>query len=138
MHLTQGSLFWGMNIDFVKKVTDLATTVSCKADEKIFEVGDRADYLYVLLKGSVTMERGKDKWYHVKNPGELFGWSALIQRDDYAASATCSTDAELLKIHRGSFLKLLETSVHDKAKLYEHFAKMLGRQLLEVYSSISC
>ncbi len=138
MHLVQGKLFWGMDIEFVKQVTDLAENVQCKDGEKIFDVGDQAEYFYVLLKGSVIMERGKDKWYTAKQPGEIFGWSALIRRGEYAASATSGIDTEILKIGRKPFLDLLEQSAGNKALLYEHFAKMLGDQLLEVYSSISC
>ena len=138
MHLAQGNLFWGMDIEFVKQVTELAENVQCKDGEIIFDVGDKADYFYVLLTGRVIMERGKDKWYTAKHPGEIFGWSALISRGDYAASATSGIDTEILKIERKSFLELLEKSPNNKATLYEHFAKMLGDQLLEVYSSISC
>jgi CRP-like cAMP-binding protein len=138
MHLAQGKLFWNMDIEFVKKVTDLAVTIQCKDGEMIFNVGDPADNLYVLLKGSVIMERGQDKWYTAKHPGEIFGWSALIHREVYEASATSGIDTELLKIERKPFLDLLEQSPENKAILFEHFAKMLGDQLLETYLSISC
>ena len=137
-HLAQGDLFWGLNIDFVKTLTDLAENISCKRGDKIFDVGDRADNFYVLLKGSIVMERGKDKLYTARNAGELFGWSALIRRESFAASATCSTDAELLRIERDAFLKLLSTSPENKAVMYEHLARKLGTQLLEVYVSITC
>jgi len=138
MHLAQGNLFWGMDIEFVKQVTELAENVQCKDGEKIFDVGDQAEHFYVLLKGRVIMERGKDKWHTVEHPGEMFGWSALIHRGNYAASATSGIDTEILKIGRKPFLDLLEESAENKALLFEHFAKMLGDQLLEVYSSISC
>ena len=138
MHLAQKDLFWGMDIDFVKKVTELAVHVSCKQGDLIFDIGESADFFFVLLKGTVTMERQKDKWHTAKNPGEIFGWSALIHRERYAASATCGSDTEMLKIRRDPFMQLLETSPKDKATLYEHFSKMLGDQLLEVYSSTSC
>jgi CRP/FNR family cyclic AMP-dependent transcriptional regulator len=138
MHLAQKDLFWGMNIDFVKKVTELAVQITCKSGDMIFDIGDTADYFYVLLKGSVTMKRHNEKWHTASKPGELFGWSALIRRERYAASAECGSDSEILKIRREPFLQLLETSPEDKSMLYEHFAKMLGDQLLEVYSSTSC
>ena len=138
MHFSQSDLFWGMSIDFVKSVTDLAVHITCHKGDKLFDNGEQADRLYVLLKGSVTMERGKDKLYTAEKAGEIFGWSALIHREDYAASATCSTKTELLNIKRDPFLKLLETSPADKANLYERLARMLGNQLLEVYISATC
>ena len=138
MRFTQGDLFWGMDIGFVKTVTDIAVHISCKQGEKLFDIGDPADHFYVLLKGSVTMERGKDQLYTAKHAGEIFGWSALIQRKDFAASATCGTDSEILKIARDPFLTALSESPQNKATLFEHLAKKLGNQLLEVYIHATC
>ncbi len=133
MQLRQGDLFWGMEIDFVRQVTEQTQHISCKEGDSLFKVGDPAGFFYILLKGSVTMERGKGKWYTAKQPGELFGWSALIHRKEFAASAFCDMDSELLKIERDPFLQLLESSPKDKAVLYEQLAKMIGNQLLDVY-----
>lgn len=138
MHLAQGGLFWGMDIDFVRSVTDIGETISYKEGDAVFNTGDPADNFYVLLRGSVVMERGKGQWHTADHPGELFGWSALISREAFSASAICKMDTELLKIAREPFLELLERSPECKAQLFEHFAKMLGNQLLEVYISANC
>ena len=138
MQLRQGDLFWGMNIEFVREMTELTVHLSCKEGDSLFKVGDPANFFFILLKGSVTMERGKGKWYTARQPGELFGWSALIHRKEFAASATCSADSELIKIEREPFLKLLESSPQNKAVLYEGLAKMIGNQLLEVYITTTC
>jgi CRP-like cAMP-binding protein len=138
MQLRQKDLFWGMNIDFVKEFTDLAVHISCKEGDNLFKVGDPAKYFFILLKGNVTMERGKGKWYTAKQPGEIFGWSALIHRPEYAASAACGTNSDLLKVESVPFLNLLSVKPENKAVFYEHLAKMIGNQLLEVYISITC
>lgn len=138
MHFSQGDLFWGMDIEFIKTVTDIAVNISCKKGDKLFEIGDSADHFYVLLKGSVMMKRGEDKLYTAEHAGEIFAWSALIKRETFAASATCNTDAELLKIERDPFLAALEKTPNNKAILFERLAKMLGNQLLEVYIAITC
>lgn len=138
MHFKQGDLFWGMDIEFVKAVTELAVHISCKEGERIFDIGDPADHFYVLLKGSVNMARGKDKLYTANHAGEIFGWSALIQRKDFAASATCAADSEILKIGRDTFLSTLEQVPQNKATLFEQLAKKLGNQLLEHYISTTC
>jgi len=138
MHFSQADLFWGMSIDFVKSATDLAVHITCHKGDKLFDIGDPADRFYVLLKGTVIMERGKDKLYTAQQPGEIFGWSALIHRDEYAASATCATDSELLNLKREPFMKLLKASPEDKATLYDRLSKMLGNQLLEVYIAATC
>jgi CRP-like cAMP-binding protein len=133
MPFSQADLFWGMSINFVTAATDLAVHITGNEGEPLFDIGEVADRFYVLLKGSVTMRRGKGKLYTAQQAGEIFGWSALIHREDYAASATCDTRSELLNIKSKPFLKLLNEHPEDKATLYERLAMMLGNQLLEVY-----
>lgn len=133
MPFSQADLFWGMSIEFVTAATDLAVHITCNEGDKLFDIGDSADRFYVLLKGRVTMKRGEDKLYTAEKAGEIFGWSALIHREDYAASAACNTKSELLNIKSKPFLKILGDHPNDKATLYERLAKMLGTQLLEVY-----
>jgi CRP-like cAMP-binding protein len=135
MHFSQSDLFWGMSIDFVKASTELAFHISCKEGEKLFDIGDKADRFYVLLKGSVTMKRGDGDLYTAQDAGEIFGWSSLIKRPEYAASATCDKETELLNIKAGPFLKLMDIYPNDKAVLFERLATMLGNQLLGVYIS---
>lgn len=136
MSFSQSDLFWGMSMDFVKGTTDLAVNVACKPEEKLFDIGDPADRFYIILKGSVTMRRGDGKLHTASKAGEIFGWSALIDRPEYAASATCDNVTALLKIDSRPFLELLEKSPQDKATLFYRLAKMLGNQLLDVYIGI--
>jgi CRP-like cAMP-binding protein len=134
-YLAQRDLFLGMDIEFVKKITELSEHISYKKGDIVFDIGEPADYFFVLLKGSVNMEREKDKWHTAQNPGEIFGWSSLIGREVYAAYAVCITDSDILKIEKEAFVELLDSSPEDKATLYEHLSIMLGSQLLEVYST---
>lgn len=46
-------------------------------------------------------------------------------------------DANLLKVNRGEFLKVLEKNPANEAVLFKRVAEMLGNRLLEVYPSIS-
>lgn len=138
MLVKQGELFRYLDLEFVKSITDLAIHLSCKQGERLFDIGDPAQFFYMLLKGSVKMERGDDQLYNTKEAGEIFGWSALIQRPQYAASATLVTDSEVLKFPIKPILELLEGSPKNKALLYEHLSRQLGNQLLEVYIARSC
>ena len=133
MYFSQSDLFWGMSKDFVKATTHMADQITCQEGDILFDIGDSADRFYVLLKGSVTMKRGDGKLYTAENAGEIFGWSSLINRTEYAASATCDKKTELLNIGSEPFLKLINELPQDKATLFERLARMLGNQLLEVY-----
>ena len=135
MSFSQSDLFWGMSTNFVTATTDMAVSITCKKGDKLFDIGDTADRFYILLKGSVTMKRGDGELHTAKKAGEIFGWSSLIKRPEYAASATCDIVTALLNIESKPFLELLDKSPQDKATLFERLAKMLGNQLLDVYTS---
>jgi len=67
------------------------------ADTLLFEEGEEADKLYLLLEGSVDLlmnldEKG-EKQIEIETlvAGEIVGWSALVEPHIYKASAAAST-----------------------------------------------
>ena len=89
MYLKQKDIFWAMNKEFVKEVMDIAVTESHQQGEWLFHGGDPANAFYILLKGRVKLILGETGHvvYIVSNAGEAFGWSSLIDRGSFSASA---------------------------------------------------
>lgn len=138
MYLKQGDLFWGMSKVFVKDAMQMATNQSFKEGDKLFSNGDDANHFFILLKGSVLLQHGDTgpKVYVARKPGEIIGWSALISRDAYSASAKCLEDTSLIKMEGKTFLETLEKNSNDKAILFERLSKMMGNRLLDIYPAI--
>jgi CRP-like cAMP-binding protein len=139
MYLKQGDLFWGMDKDFVKEAMDTTTKQNPNEGDLLFREGDSADYFYILIKGRVKLsigETGKTV-YMARHPGEIIGWSSMIGRDAYSASAECMEDANILKVNCNDFLKALAKDPANEAILFKRVAEMLGNRLLEVYPSIA-
>jgi cGMP-dependent protein kinase len=135
MNLNQKALFWGMNIESVKALTDLSISISGKNGDIIFDAGDEAQSFYILLKGQIIFEQRGER-FRIKSPGEIIGWPALIRRTVYGATATCAADTELVKIERDPFLAILEQTPQDKAALFERLEKNLGNDLLGISDSV--
>jgi CRP/FNR family transcriptional regulator, cyclic AMP receptor protein len=76
----------------------------------IFEQGDFAEYLYLVVSGEVTIhfkpEDGPLMTVTRVQPGGIFGWSAAINNPTYTSGAVCGLDSEVLRI-RGSDLRTL-------------------------------
>lgn len=76
----------------------------------VFEQGDFAEYLYLVVSGEVTIrfkpEDGPLMTVTRVQPGGIFGWSAAMGNPAYTSGAVCSLDSEVLHI-RGSDLRLL-------------------------------
>ena len=139
MYITQGDLFWGMSKTFVKDAMALTTKISCEDGHILFTEGDPADHFFILLKGRVMLSLGQTgpTVYIARHPGEIIGWSSLIGRDNYSASAKCLEPSQLIKADSRGFLECLERDPGNEAILYKRLAEMMSERLLAVYPSVS-
>ena len=76
----------------------------------VFEQGDCADYLYLLISGELTIHYKPDDGPIMNltriQPGGIFGWSAAMGNPTYTSGAVCTLDSEVLRI-RGADLRML-------------------------------
>ena len=138
MYIKIADLFLGMGKEFVIEAMDISTKLSHKEGDVLFYAGDQALHFYILLKGRVKLSLGQSGpvVYMAGNPGEIIGWSSLIGREIYSASAECMEPSDLLKFDRENFLKILKKNSANEAILFKRLAEMLGRRLLELYPNI--
>ena len=139
MYLKQKDIFGGMDRDIVKKIMEIAITESHQEGEWLFRAGDPANTFYILLKGRVKLSLGETGHvvYIVNNAGEAFGWSSLIGRKDFSASAECMTQAKLIKIDQEKLQKVLDKDPVNSLILFKRLAAILGNRLLQSYAIIS-
>ena len=139
MYLKQKDIFWEMDKDFVKDIMDIAVTETHKEGEWLFREGDPANSFYILLKGRIKLSLGKTGHiiYVVNNAGEAFGWSSLIGRESFSASAECMAESKLLIWDRDKLQQILEKDPTHSHLLYKRLAQLLGNRLLQSYTIIS-
>jgi len=138
MFIQQTDLFRGMDKDFVKETYDLTVKQSFEKGEFLFNEGDQASHFYILLKGRVrlgTQDTGQVV-HTVSRPGEAFGWSSLVGRDTYSASAECVQPTKLLKIDREEFQGILEKDPINGLSFFRRLAGALGERLISSYSAL--
>ncbi len=69
----------------IVKLASLAHEVTFQEDELILRAGERSEYFYLLLSGSVCVEvmaRAYSVRIQSLGSGDAFGWSALLDRHD--------------------------------------------------------
>ena len=139
MHLKMGDFIMGMGKEFATAAMEISDKMSLNQGNILFSDGDAAGYFYVLLKGQVQLSLGKTGpvVYRARHPGEMIGWSCLIGRETYSATAECVEPADLLRFDRESFLKILKKKPANEARLFKRLAEMLGNRLLELYPTIT-
>jgi CRP-like cAMP-binding protein len=135
MLIDQGDLLWGMDRQFVKDFMAVSTKVEFAKDALIFREGDQADYFWTLVEGSVrlTIGHASREIYIVDKAGESFGWSSLVDRNYYSATAECLEPAQLLQFEKNKLNDFLLKHVDSALVFYKRLAGMLGNRLIQCY-----
>lgn len=139
MYFQQSDLFEGLDEGFVKEFMDIGEKEIHKTGHTLFHEGDPAGYFFVLVQGRVKITIGDTGHtvYTVDRSGEVFGWSSLVGRAAYTASAECREPTKLLKIDVGRLNKVLEKDPATGLVFFKRLAGSLGNRLLQTYRMIS-
>ena len=137
MFIKQKDIFGSLSKDFVKEIMKTSETGSFQAGELLFQEGNPADWFYILLKGHVKLSLGQTGQvvYVVSNAGEAFGWSSLVGRPSYSASAKCVTATKLLKFDKEKLQNIVEKDTANGLALFKNLAAILGDRLLQGYTT---
>lgn len=135
MYLKQADLFWGMSQGFIQSITARAVKQEFKANDTIFKSDDAAKFFYVLIQGKVrlVLKQSGQQVYTSDRIGEIFGWSALIGRPDYAADVICEAPTLVLRFKKEDVTQLLENDAENAVLFYRQLAGALGNRLLQAY-----
>jgi len=118
--------------------TLLAASLSTErlpAGREVFRQGDRGDKLYVIGRGTVTVnvraegsqdEPGKENMVAVLEDGDYFGETALIEDKPRNATIRTRTDSVFLTLPCDAFLRLLDTSPGLRSR-FETVSRQRGR-----------
>src|SRR5512137_677431 len=93
MAIMEADLFKGVSQRFITRIANGAEEQNYKKDSVIFNRGEDAPHFYVLAAGDVHIDiGGAEGTLAVSRPGEVFGWSALVEPYRYTATARCVQD----------------------------------------------
>src|SRR5262249_11707055 len=92
--------------------------------ETLYQAGDDADALYLIVSGAVDVVDGSHAVARY-GPGEVFGEAALVPGERRAVTTPVALDAVLLVLPRGAIDRLLEL----QPSLHQRVSLLLGRRL---------
>lgn len=138
MIIQQKDLFPGMDREFVKEIMAVTEKETLGEGEYFFREGDAASHFYVLLRGKVKLAIGEGGQVvqTVGSPGEAFGWSALVGRDEYTASARCLRETKVLKMDKDDLDRVLEKDPAGGIVFMKRLAGTIALRLINAYNSL--
>jgi CRP/FNR family transcriptional regulator, cyclic AMP receptor protein len=104
----QLAIFEGLEPEQRKVLLPLFTPCDYYPDSLIFDQGEPAEFLYVVVVGEVVVNFKPDDGPSLIvariKPGGVVGWSAALGSRLYTSGAICSTYTQMLRV-RGSDLR---------------------------------
>ena len=104
-------LFKDLSAEQSSMLMSVFENFACSPGTVVFEQGDSAKYLYLILKGKaiisykpydgprIVITRLKD--------GDVFGWSAVVGGSKYSSSVASETELESIRIRRENLQTML-------------------------------
>ena len=134
----EAELFKEMSQEVIKEIDSVMTEESYEGGTSLFREGDPASNFYILGAGKVRLTIGEEGYmtHVVSNPGEVFGWSSLLQDGFYTASAECSVPTKVLRIEREKLNKIFESHPLIGMSFFRRLAGVVGKRLSNSYRSL--
>ena len=112
--LTGSELFSALDEDALARVAIRASTVQLDRNDTLFNEGDEADDLYVVLTGLVAIAKrspdGRESLVALMEPGDLFGEMPLFDDEPRSASVRALERSEVARVPFDAVRAELEAS----------------------------
>lgn len=110
----------------INLLSPLFEQFSCQPGTVIFQQGDQAEFLYLVIDGKVDMSF---KPYdgipititHVSKGG-LFGWSAVVGSENYTSTAIAIENVEAFRVHGSELRKFCRENPEAGKDILERLA----------------
>jgi len=114
-------LFEGFAVDQLRLLAFGAERVSLPARRRLFRQDDEADTAYIVVSGAIALFREDDddrQAIGIVGPGAMIGELALIAETRRLTGAEAAADAELVRLTRKMFRRMLEEYPDTAVVLY--------------------
>ena len=105
-------LFQGLPDDTLAMIARCAVMRRIPRGQTVVHVGDRSDFVYLVLTGSlkvvVSDEDGREVILSMLRQGELFGEMGIFGEQPRSASVVAVVASDLVVIAKGDFRKIME------------------------------
>ncbi len=130
--------------DYLKPLASVATLKECAPGALVFREGQKNSQLYLIVKGSVSLEFCTPglgcKRLQTAGPGELLGWSPVLGLSDMTATARVLEPTTLVVVDAKQLVTLCEHNPRFGYEFMRRTALALSQrlsatrlQLLDVY-----
>lgn len=131
MIIKEIDLFKGIDLEVLNKIVDICSEENYTKDTVLFSKGDDAERLYILEEGTVKLliQNGGTISNSLTEPGDIFGWSCMVESGRYTASGICATDVKAVMIERNKLNNIFDLHPDIGLKIVRRLAGVFSKRI---------
>jgi len=120
-----------------QRILERAREESYAPKDFIFRQGEPALHFCILREGRVRLSLGQGERlaYVASEPGDLIGWSSLVENKTYTTSAECLVHVKALRIQKRQLDEILNQDPASGMVFFKNLAALIGRRLINSYQA---
>ncbi|MCB0833685.1 MAG: cyclic nucleotide-binding domain-containing protein [Bacteroidetes bacterium] len=126
-------IFQGLETRDINKVLKVASGKKYESGEIVFSEGDLGDSFYLIIEGSVRVEKklvdGKIGEVASLRSGDYFGEMSLLDGEPRSATVMAAELSKLLEIKNSQFIKIIMNDDNFARKVLWAFCTTFARRL---------
>ncbi len=112
----------------------------CHAGRRLFEQGNLANYLYLVVQGEITIyfkpEDGPEITVARVRSGGIVGWSAALGNRVYTSGAECSRYSQMLRVSGRELRDLCSRYPETGMLILEELATAIAERLRNTHGEV--
>ena len=135
MIIQEADLFKELSPEIRKEISEIMVEETYPPGSSVFKAGDPADSFYLIVDGRVILTVGTEGQidYTASVPGEAFGWTGMVDRPTYVATAECLTPCKLVKIEKTRLDRILKKDLGSGMIFFKRLAAAVVQRLIDNY-----
>jgi CRP-like cAMP-binding protein len=122
-------IFQGLNDEELKISARFCQEETVPEGVTLCEEGARADKLFILEQGTVSIRFNRGTQYAIKTSGKILGWSFLVPPNRYTASVVTDASCKLLVIKSPDFYDLIHKDTKMGLMIMDNLSKVVASRL---------
>ena len=130
------NLFEFLKLEELKDIAALARIEEFSSGDFIFKEGDKAEKIYLVLEGRVTVEieigPNKRVAVYTETKGKMFGYHSLVKPHSFSTYARCLDKVKLVTIRADELIeKVFKADCRRGYLVMNKLAEIIGMKLKE-------
>jgi CRP-like cAMP-binding protein len=133
-------IFTDLSCEQRELLRPLFVPVDCYSGSTLFDQGDPAEYLYLVVVGEVTIRFKPDDGSVITvarvRPDGIVGWSAALGSRAYTSGAVCESYTQMLRLNGHDLRLLCERYPETGILVLERLATVIADRLMNTHEQV--